>query len=302
MTPDQLKWAIRTFHGQGMTDRQIADALGEDRRRINQFRQRLGLPCNPGTHLYSRADAERVRRQYGTVPTRLIASGLGVSVSSVYQLAKRLGLSSVNPHHGRNPRFVAFVRECHAKGWSDAETAAAWGCNRRCVEDLRHKLGLPHNAYSTHRRRKVAAKTAEQLRKAGLPSIGHLRVEAFKQYARERGWPEDLKPRQVQILELLWDNGPMTREEIGQRLGLRKKPRKLPSGRIGHWYPMHCNTPGHGADTSYTGDLLRRGLIISLGRVVRNRPAGARNGQGHNTVLYSLPLTIERKNYAKEVS
>ena len=104
----------------------------------------------------------------------------------------------------------------------------------------------------------------------------------------------------MQILELLWQRGPVTREEIGAALGLRKIARRIGNGRISYWYPMHCNTPGHGADNSYTADLLRRGLIISLGRIVRNKPPGARTGQGRNTVLYSLPLNIERKPHAKE--
>ena len=58
---------------------------------------------------------------------------------------------------------------------------------------------------------------------------------------------------------------------------------------------MTCNKPRGGASTSYTADLIHRGLLINLGRVVRNKPAGAKNGRGHNTALYSLPLDIERK-------
>lgn len=133
-----------------------------------------------------------------------------------------------------------------------------------------------------------------------LPSLARIRVEAFKKYARNHGWPEDLKKRQVQILELLWNNGPMTREEIGKALGSKKAAhRSYPGANVTYVYPMMCNKPGHGASTSWTADLLHRGLIISLGRIVRNKPAGAKNGQGHNTCLYSLPITIERKNYGK---
>jgi len=289
----RIKAAIRLWHSRGHTDREIGAAIGEDRRRVVNLRRHMGLRphLDPNRSVYTFAQRRFVTINYGKMPTAQIARVMGKSVGSVYRAAERFGLSEKNPHHGRNAKFVAFVRDCHAKGWSDAETAAAWGCERHTAERARNRLGLPHNAYSEHRRRRVAEKTQQQLRKAGLPSIGHLRVEAFKKYARDHGWPEDLKPRQVQILELLWVNGPMTRENIGQALGMKLK--KRPDGR--YWYAMMCNNPQGQASTSYTGDLLRRGLIISLGRIVKNKPQGARNMQGHNTCLYSLPLTIERK-------
>ena len=235
---------------------------------------------------FTAEDIEIVRRDYGRLPASQIARGLGRQVWSVYNLAERLGLTRGGLNHKRSPAGEATLRQRHAEGWSDAEIAPEIGMTRRSAQAWRRALELASNAFSEHRRGKVREKTQEQLRKAGLPSIGHLRVEAFKRRAREAGWPEDLKPRQVEILNLLWDNGPMTREALGQAMGLKKKPRTTPHCRP--WFAMHCNTTGHKCDTSYTGDLLRRGMIVTLGRVVKGR------GQGGNVCMYSLPLNIQR--------
>jgi len=294
-----LKASVQRMHAKGKTDAEMATAIGVERRLVCQCRHRMGLPTN-GSRMYTPEQLAILRAEYGRASCADLAGRLGRTITSIYQAAVRLGLAKTSPKLASRPGVVETLRARHAEGWSDAEIGREVGADRHHVGVLRKKLGLPPNTWSTHLRDRVRAKTAEQLCRAGLPSIGHLRVEAFKKYARDRGWPEDLKKRQVQILELLWQNGPMTREEIGGRLGMTKKARKLANGKIGYWYPMHCNTPGHGADSSYTGDLLRRGLIISLGRVVRYKPAGARTGQSRNACLYSLPLTIERNAHVTE--
>ncbi|HUX16239.1 MAG TPA: hypothetical protein VMW52_07180 [Phycisphaerae bacterium] len=294
-----LKAGIRRMHAEGNTDAQMAAVIDVDRRIVQEFRRRMGLVANGG-RMYRPEELAVVRAEYGRTPTPALAKKLGRTVTSIYQTAARLHLVRPTPRLEKRPGLIERLRARHAEGWSDAEIGREVGTDRHHFGKLRRKLGLAANVWSEHLRERVRRNTAEQLRKAGLPSIGYLRVEAFKKYARDRGWPEDLKPRQVQILELLWDRGPMTREEIGRALGMTPKPRKTSKGGISYWYPMHCNTPGHGADSSYTGDLLRRGLIISLGRVVRYKPAGARTGQSRNACLYSLPLTIERNAHVTE--
>jgi len=298
----RLKADIRKLHARGYTDAEIAAALGQDRQRICQFRARMGLPCNEAREKYSPEEYDILRAEYGRVPAAALAKRFGRTRTSIYKVAARLGLNKSRSRLENRPGLVATLSARHAEGWSDAEIGRELGVDRHHVGALRKRIGLPPNTWSQHLRDRVRAKTAEQLAKAGLPNIGYLRVEAFKKFARDRGWPEDLKKRQVQILELLWKNGPMTREEICLALGLRKnaRSRKFSDGSVGYWYPMHCNTIGHTADSSYTGDLLKRGLIISLGRIVRNKPAGAVSGQGRNTCLYSLPLDIERKFHVKK--
>ena len=293
----KIRSRIKALHAEGLTDRQIADTLGLLRCRVSQFRRRMDLPIN-GSKRYSQADLDYIRDNYGMIATAAIAARLGRSITLIYQAAARLGLCKCCPRLVNRPGLVETLKARHAAGWSDSEISRELHTDRHHIANLRRRLGLADLHWTEHRRQRVREKTAEQLREAGVASLGQLRVEVFHKRAREQGWPEDLKPRQVEILNLLWDNGPMTREELGRRMGMRKKGRTLPSGRIGYWFPMHHNTPGHGTDTSYTGNLLKRGLIINLGRIVRNKRPGRETSQGLNTCLYSLPLDIKRSLHA----
>lgn len=295
MTAAERHAAVREMHAKGMSDKQIADTLGLHRRQITRMRRLLGLPCNVVRTVYSDAERQFIRQQYGRMTAGQIAAMIGRTATSVSRAAKRLGVSRSVPRLEKRPGLVEKLRALHARGLGDTEIGGILNVDRHHVRDLRRRIGLPDNRWTEHMRAKVRRKTAEQLRKAGLTSIGQLRPLAHRKFARDHGWPEDLKFRQVQILELLWQNGPMTKNEIGQALGMRVKCNR----HHGPHYPMMCNDPSNRATTSYTGDLLRRGLIISLGRIVRNRPPGAKSAQGHNTVLYSLPLTIERRSDGK---
>jgi hypothetical protein len=209
---------------------------------------------------------------------RAVAEELGRTLTSIYQLRDRLGLCKKANRYG--PEFEAFIREKHALGWSDAEIAAAHGngCERHTVGAWRKRLGLAVNTLSEHRRRKVAAKTREQLKRAGLPSIGYLRVKAFRDRARVAGWPEDLRPRAVQILNALWEHGPLTRRQLADIIGMPWK---------GTRKSLCSNDP----EGSYLAHLINRGLVISLHRA--HKITG--KGRGRSVNLYSLPLWIERK-------
>ena len=283
---------VRRLHARGKTDRQIADAMGLPRRSVAQVRMRMGLAVNPGRICFHWS-SDRIRfllSKYGTMTASAIAKQLGCSTKSIYQAADRFGLSAKRPRLEKRPGLTRRVRQLHSRGFSDIEIAEDIGVDPHGIGRLRAHLGLASNAHSLRQRDKTRRTTARQCRKAGVRSLGELRAKALKQYAIDRGWPADLKKRQVQILELIWQRGPMTREEIGRALGMRL--RRRPNGR--YWYPMMCNTANGRGATSYTGDLINRGLLITLGRIVQNRPPGAKNGQGHNTVLYSLPLDISK--------
>lgn len=98
---------------------------------------------------------------------------------------------------------------------------------------------------------------------------------AFRRYAASSGWPEDLAPREVHILEVLSASDPMTRPEIARAIGMPW---------IGSRRSLKGNTPGG----SYLASLMRRGLVASLGRVVRGQ------GRGHSLHLYTLAIDAER--------
>lgn len=231
-----------------------------------------------------------IRRDYRKIPAPEIARAIGRSASAVYQTAKRLGLSI--PQRITAPAFVAYLREKHALGWSDTEIAASYGgVDRHCIPVIRQRLGLPSVLFSQHQRDKVRRKTTEQLRAAGVESLGALRAKILKERSAKAGWPADLPWRAGQILTLLWEHGPMTRVQIVEAIRpdlIGKCTRKRMN------QALNDNDAWHGKRhaNSYLATLIRRGLVVSLGRVVRKHEPKRGN---FNVVMYSLPLGIQRR-------
>lgn len=198
-----------------------------------------------------------------------ISTRLGRPVSMVLKHAKRLGVTRV--YRGFAPGLRDRVAERHAAGWSDAEIAAEWGCERHCVGRIRRDLGLPLNRWSERQRRRVGEKTREQCRAAGVQSLAEIRSLAFARYAAAHGWPADLRPRAVQILEALRVRGPMTRREIADAIGMP-------------WKGSRKSLVSNDKAGSYLAYLIRRGLVVQLGRVARGK------GRGGSVNLYSLTM------------
>lgn len=220
-------------------------------------------------------DAERdtVRRLYREVGTAEIARRVGRTARSVYQQADKLGL--VTPRTRIDGRFLATLRRLHARGWSDAEIASEFVCERHTVSKHRRALGLPSNRGSARYRARVAAKTREQCKAAGVKSLAEVRALAFRERARRAGWPEDLRPRAIQMLDALAVLGPLTRREIADAIGMA-------------WHGSRSSLKARGNST-YLAELMSLGLVVSLGKVVGG------NGKGGNVQLYSLALTTERE-------
>lgn len=225
-----------------------------------------------------------LRTHYMRMPAREIASRLRRSLKSIYMRAKDEGLSQT-----RCPRagLEQFVREQYTAGRCDQEIAAAWSrrhsgylpIERKTIGRIRQRLGLPLNRWNEYQRGRVRQKTQEQLRKAGLPSLAAVRADAFRRLARRCGWPDDLRPRAVMILNALWEHGPMTREQIAHTIGMAWRGSRM---------SMKSNDP----EGSYLAHLLRRGLVVCLGRQVQ------RKGRGRSVNVYSLPLSIQRNTGA----
>jgi hypothetical protein len=77
------------------------------------------------------------------------------------------------------------------------------------------------------------------------------------------------------MLNAMWDNGPMTRRELADAIGMPWK---------GSRKSLVSNDP----EGSYLAHLIARGLVVSLGRIKKGK------GRGHSCQVYSLPLWIER--------
>jgi hypothetical protein len=225
-----------------------------------------------------------LRQVYPSLGLAVAARILGRTIGATGYQAHALRLRSINPHQRgsrmlRDSAKLRTFRRLHAAGWSDAEIAQRLGVDRHAVCDLRHQLGMPSNAYSARRRRRVARQTRMQLRRAGLRSLAELRIKAHREFARRSGWPEDLRFRAVQILNALWERGPMTRMEIAAATGM---PWKGAKGSLA------SNDP----EGSYLAHLMKRGLVVCVPRCVGGR------GRGRNVSVYTLPMTISRRTPA----
>lgn len=268
---------------------QMAKALNRTRCAVRTRTQRLGLVVRTHWTPEEMLIVERQERA-GDTPAQIAAHLPGRSLTAVYQVRVKLGLA-------RQPsrlltKLDDLIKETHPEGWSDSEIAAEWNrrqqnpaahITRNCVGKHRRKLGLPDNALSPRRIEQVRQKTREQLRRSGLPTLAALRAKAFRDRARSAGWPEDLRPRHVQILNVIWDKGPMTRREIATAIGAR-------TDYVGK-HAIRKILKSNDREGSYLAHLLARGLIIVFERA--NTVTG--KGKGRSTHIYSLPLNIERR-------
>lgn len=262
---------------------QIASAMGRTVKSVTSRAKVLKIRTR---ELLTPEQIERIRQLHGTMTARQIAQSIGRSLSAVHNACHRLALGrGTRVFHGE--AFAAFVREKHALGWSDTAIAAAYGerigrvVDRHSVTRWRDKLGLPSVLHSEHQRNQVREKTAEQLKAAGVASLAELRGQVFRERAAAAGWPEDLRPRAVQILNALWERGPMTRMQIAEAIGMPWK---------GSRKSLTSNDP----EGSYLAHLMSRGLVIVMKRAAKVTG----QGKGRSQNVYSLPLTIERKQIA----
>ncbi len=230
--------------------------------------------------LYTPDEREFILANRGKIPTTEIAEQLGRPVHSVYQWLNRNGLAGTQRPRGERERIDQRIRELHSQGWLDSEiaddiTAGIAQVDRRTVCDFRRAMGLSSNKGSQRHRAQVAAKTREQLERKGLNSLAEERVSAFRKFAIDEGWPEDLRPRAVQILNALYDFGPQTRRQLAERIGMPWK---------GSRKSLVSNDP----EGSYLAHLMKRGLVVALKRVVTSR------GRGKSVNLYAIAAGVVR--------
>ena len=217
-----------------------------------------------------------LRRLFGTMTAADIGKRINRSPSSIHYMAEKLGIATKK--RNTRPQVEEAIRRRHPQGWSDQEIADELGFHRKWVQEIRCQMGLPANTFSEHRLKKIARKTREQVARAGFKSLAEVRAKAFRDYAKACGWPDDLRPRAVQILNALWEHGPMTRREITEAVGMPWK---------GSRKSLVSNDPGG----SYLAYLQRRGLVVVLPRA--RQVLG--QGKGRSQHIYMLSPTIQRE-------
>lgn len=244
----------------------------------------VGLPFVGKTmnrHIWTDTDLAYLRRWYRKRPTSAIAEHVGVTLRAVYAMVQCVGLGWPKP--GIGSRIRTTLRRLHARGYSDSEIAEVVDCSRSYVSQHRRTMGLASNAYNARYRARVRAKTAEQCRLAGVPNLGAYRAMIYGKRAAAAGWPEDLRPRHVEILDLLYDHGPKTRREIADALGMPWK---------GSRKSLVSNDP----EGSYLAHLQAHGFVVCLARKL---PMG---GQGKNVSLYMIPPYVRRDEKKRKES
>jgi hypothetical protein len=216
-------------------------------------------------HNWTDAEREMVRQLHATHSAEEISLklfGHTRMVRSIYNLASRLGLR-------KWPKWPADVQErvraLHAGGLLDREIASRVGLGRRQVAHVRKNLlGLPvHAGRVLEIKRTLPARQALSL---GIRHGGDLRRLAFRQFAVANGWPEDLRPREVQILNVLAEQGPQTMHDLAVKIGMR-------TDRIGG-NGRPALLVGNGPGGTYTASLMRRGLIWQQTRYATGGPKG----------------------------
>jgi hypothetical protein len=226
-------------------------------------------------HRFTDEEAALVRQLYDTHTAAEIAQrihGTGRAARSIFQFACRLGLRKWPCH---SPETLDRVRELHGQGLNDTQIAAAMGMNKRNVSEIRlNRLKLPKNVEAIRAARRRAVRTQQAT--LGIDSGGELRAIAYRKFAAENGWPETLRPREVQILNVLAASGvPMSRLEIAEKIGMR-------TDRMGGNKTLALLV-GNGPGGTYTASLLRLGMIDVLKRADKSK-----GGKGCSRHLYVL--------------
>jgi hypothetical protein len=270
---------LREHHGNGTSREEIAKLLG---RTVISIKTRIGRLGLGKDRTWSEADKQFAVEQRGKLKACEIGAQLGRTVRSIYQLWNKLNVCE-RRRDGRPLQL--FILEKHPLGWSDAEIAAAWtaanptepACREWVMEVRRDKLKLPSNALSEHRRRKVAAKTREQVAAAGVNNLAEVRRLAYDKFASRHGWPADLRPRAVQIMDLLYQKGPHTRRQIADAIGMPWK---------GTRKSLHSNDP----EGSYLAHLMARGLVVVTKRAHKVHGQGT----GKSCDVYAIAPHVTR--------
>lgn len=243
---------------------ELAEFIGRTVDQVRDMARKLGV-----TRSIARAEAwtegqlAALRRDYGKKPAAEIAAEIGRTVSSVYQRARTEGLGNViRPWSDAETETL---KAMNADGVPDSRIAAALRRDRHAVSARRKALGLPSREKGEMWRQAISAGVKRQCARLGLSGPTELRTAAFRRFARESGWPEDLRPREVQILNVLADRGvPMTRLELAEAIGMR-------TDRIASRGTLELLT-GNGPGGTYTATLIRRGMLLKLKRAAPGRP------------------------------
>jgi hypothetical protein len=281
--PNPFAWSaeedqiLRDEYGKpGFETREIARRIGCSLYRLKNRVHKLGLKHY---RRWTPAERKALRARYATDCPKAIAADLGKSVIGVYLQARKMGLHACGYHSPIPAKTIARVKRLFAAGHPDRVIAIKAGIDRDQAKYLR-TLHCSPRGHPDIEGKRLSVK--HQLKTLGLTSPTQLRTRAFQRFAAESGWPEDLRPREVQILNVLAaQGGAMSRMELAQAIGMR-------TDRIGtNGAPVLLFS--NGPSGSYSANLVRRGLLIRLVNFGPARTAGkSGKGSARKCDLYTL--------------
>lgn len=224
---------------------------------------------------YTEAELALVRALWPTHTAAQIAEhlhGTRRSAQAVYRLAYVLGLCK-QPRHP--DELLTHVRELSSAGLPDRLVARQLGLSHDQAKHLRKRLGLPTVPDLEAKRASVARQRAT----LGISTAGQLRSLVHRNYAVENGWPAELRPREVQILNVLAAAGvPLSKLQLCRAIG-------MPEGQAFRSGKRRILLASNSAGGTYTASLARSGLITRLKRALPGR------GKGRSYDLYVLGPT-----------
>lgn len=276
---EQDEQLLRQYRDEGKSRAEIAKLLVRSVLSVKTRLTRLRLGED---RRWTEADKQFAIESHGKLSAKRVAEQIGRTERAVYMFWIIAGVC--RKHRDSQP-LQAFIREKHPLGWTDGEVAIAWSTanptepvSRGWVSEVRReKCKLPNNALSDRRRRRVAAKTREQCQAAGVKSLAEVRRLAYDKFASRHGWPADLRPRAVQILDLLYQKGPHTRRQIADAIGMP-------------WKGTRKSLVSNDPEGSYLAHLIARGLVVASKRAHRVHGQGS----GKSCNVYSIAPHVKR--------
>jgi hypothetical protein len=192
------------------------------RKALQRWRNKLraaGKPVPDLNEKWTREELRLLDRYRRTMPLRDLAGVLHKTYNQVKGAVRRLRLRAQPPGAPKMKRSYAEwmaqygerFKSLHRQGYSDQDIAGLIpGMSLYTARGLRQKLGLPSNIYGPRHRKKMARFARENMQ---------FRVTSMLE-AERLGWP-GRSLGEAKTLTALAEYGPLTREELTSRLGIK---------------------------------------------------------------------------------